>query len=92
MRSSALGEDSQDATYAGQQETFLWMLGIEHLCDAVRDCWVSLYTPRAIAYRANLGVTDAAMGVTVQAMIDPVVSGVHVHLQPGDRRSEHGRR
>jgi pyruvate, water dikinase len=82
VRSSALGEDSQDATYAGQQETFLWILGIEHLCDAVRDCWVSLYTPRAIAYRANLGVTEAAMGVTVQVMIDPVVSGVMFTCNP----------
>ncbi len=82
VRSSALGEDSQDATYAGQQETFLWIRGIEHLCDAVRGCWVSLYTPRAIAYRANLGVTEAAMGVTVQAMIDAVVSGVMFTCNP----------
>jgi pyruvate, water dikinase len=82
VRSSALGEDSQEATYAGQQETFLWIRGIEHLCDAVRDCWVSLYTPRAIAYRANLGVTEPAMGVTVQAMIDAVVSGVMFTCNP----------
>jgi pyruvate,water dikinase len=82
VRSSALGEDSQDATYAGQQETFLWIRGIERLCDAVRGCWVSLYTPRAIAYRANLGVTEAAMGVTVQAMIDAVVSGVMFTCNP----------
>jgi pyruvate,water dikinase len=82
VRSSALGEDSQEATYAGQQETFLWVRGIEHLCDAVRDCWVSLYTPRAIAYRANLGVTEAAMGVTVQVMIDAVVSGVMFTCNP----------
>jgi phosphoenolpyruvate synthase/pyruvate phosphate dikinase len=82
VRSSALGEDSQDASYAGQQETFLWIRGIEHLCDAVRDCWVSLYTPRAIAYRANLGVTEAAMGVTVQAMVDAVVSGVMFTCNP----------
>jgi phosphoenolpyruvate synthase/pyruvate phosphate dikinase len=82
VRSSALGEDSQDATYAGQQETFLWIRGIEHLCDAVRDCWVSLYTPRAIAYRAKLGVTEAAMGVTVQLMIDAVVSGVMFTCNP----------
>jgi pyruvate, water dikinase len=82
VRSSALGEDSQDATYAGQQETFLWVRGVEHLCDAVRDCWVSLYTPRAISYRAHLGVTDAAMGVTVQEMIDAVVSGVMFTCNP----------
>ena len=48
VRSSALGEDSQDATFAGQQETYLWVRGAEHVCDAVRDCWVSLYSPPAI--------------------------------------------
>jgi phosphoenolpyruvate synthase/pyruvate phosphate dikinase len=82
VRSSALGEDSQEATYAGQQETYLWVLGIDHLCDAVRDCWASLYTPRAIAYRENLGVTDAAMGVTVQVMVDAEVSGVLFTCNP----------
>ena len=44
VRSSALGEDSHDATLAGQQESFLWVRGVEQVCDAVRDCWVSLYT------------------------------------------------
>ena len=55
VRSSALGEDSEDATFAGQQESFLWVRGVEHVCDAVRDCWASLYTPRAISYRAARG-------------------------------------
>src|SRR5205085_386364 len=66
VRSSALGEDSQDATFAGQQETYLWVRGAEHVCDAVRDCWVSLYSPPAISYRTRLGrdQRDAAMGVT----------------------------
>jgi pyruvate,water dikinase len=82
VRSSALGEDSQDASYAGQQETFLWVRGVDHLCDAVRDCWVSLYTPRAIAYREQLGVTEAAMGVTVQKMVDAEVSGVIFTCNP----------
>ena len=49
VRSSALGEDSQDATFAGQQETYLWVRGVDHVCDALRDCWVSLYSPPAIA-------------------------------------------
>src|SRR4051812_39606291 len=70
VRSSALGEDGEDASYAGQQESFLWVRGVDRLYDAVRDCWASLHTERAVAYRANLGVTDAAMGVTVQAMVD----------------------
>src|SRR5437868_3441612 len=41
VRSSALGEDSQEATFAGQQETFLWVRGLQRVCDAVRDCWIS---------------------------------------------------
>ncbi len=82
VRSSALGEDSQEASYAGQAETYLWVRGIDELCEAVRDCWASLHTERAVAYRANLGVTDAAMGVTVQKMVDAEVSGVMFTCNP----------
>ena len=57
VRSSALGEDSQDATFAGQQETYLWVRGAEQVCDAVRDCWVSLYSAPAIA-TAPASATD----------------------------------
>jgi pyruvate,water dikinase len=84
VRSSALGEDSQDATFAGQQETYLWVRGAEHVSDAVRDCWVSLYSPPAISYRARLGhdAGEAAMGVTVQLMVDAAVSGVMFTCNP----------
>jgi pyruvate, water dikinase len=84
VRSSALGEDSQDATFAGQQETYLWVRGAEHVCDAVRDCWASLYSPPAISYRARLGRDhrEAAMGVTVQLMVDAEVSGVMFTCNP----------
>ena len=82
VRSSALGEDSQEASYAGQQESYLWVRGVEQLCEAVRDCWASLHTERAVAYRANLGATDPAMGVTVQTMVDAAVSGVFFTCNP----------
>jgi len=83
VRSSALGEDSQDATYAGQQETYLWVRGADHVCDAVRDCWVSLYSPPAMTYRARLGVAgEPAMGVAVQLMVDAEVSGVMFTCNP----------
>lgn len=82
VRSSAVGEDSSEATFAGQQESFLWVRGLEHVCDAVRDCWASLFTPRAIAYRRQLGATEQAMGVTVQRMIDAAVSGVMFTCNP----------
>jgi pyruvate, water dikinase len=84
VRSSAIGEDSQDATFAGQQETFLWVRGAEEVCDAVRDCWISLYSPPAVSYRARLGRDQrrAAMGVTVQLMVDARVSGVMFTCNP----------
>jgi pyruvate,water dikinase len=83
VRSSALGEDSEEASHAGQQESFLWVRGAEQVCDAVRDCWVSLYSPHAISYRATLGGDVAtAMGVTVQLMVDAEVSGVMFTCNP----------
>jgi phosphoenolpyruvate synthase/pyruvate phosphate dikinase len=83
VRSSALGEDSADASYAGQQESFLWVRGAEHVCDAVRDCWASLFTPQAIGYRLTLGSErEAAMGVTLQAMVDAETSGVLFTCNP----------
>jgi pyruvate,water dikinase len=89
VRSSAIGEDSGEASFAGQQESFLWIRGIEHVYDAVRDCWASLFTPQAISYRITLGAegSEAAMGVTVQAMVDAEVSGVLFTCNPvtGDR-------
>ncbi len=84
VRSSALGEDSEEASHAGQQESFLWVRGVEQVCDAVRDCWVSLFTPQAISYRATLGAegVEPAMGVTIQAMVDAEVSGVMFTCSP----------
>ena len=84
VRSSALGEDSQDASFAGQQETYLWVRGADGVCDAVRDCWVSLYSPQAMSYRARMGAGGAApaMGVTVQLMVDAEISGVMFTCNP----------
>src|SRR5262245_56515043 len=84
VRSSALGEDSQEATFAGQQETYLWVRGADRVCEALRDCWASLYSPTAISYRARLGDCTAppAMGVAVQLMVDAEVSGVMFTCNP----------
>jgi pyruvate,water dikinase len=82
VRSSALGEDSREATFAGQQDTYLWVRGTDHVCDAVRDCWVSLYSPPAITYRARLAEMEPAMGVAVQLMVDAEVSGVMFTCNP----------
>jgi pyruvate,water dikinase len=83
VRSSALGEDSADATFAGQQETYLWVRGADDVCRAMRDCWASLYTPEAMSYRARVGGAGApAMGVAVQLMVDAAVSGVMFTCNP----------
>jgi len=82
VRSSALGEDSQEASYAGAAETYLWVRGVDELCEAVLKCWASLNTERAVTYRTHLGTTDAAMGVTVQKMVDAEVSGVMFTCNP----------
>ncbi|MGD0980812.1 MAG: PEP/pyruvate-binding domain-containing protein [Solirubrobacteraceae bacterium] len=84
VRSSARGEDSAGATFAGQQDSYLWVAGVDDLCDAVRACWISLYSPMAITYRARIAAGDdaPAMGVTVQLMVDAEVSGVMFTCSP----------
>ena len=87
VRSSALGEDSAEATFAGQQDTYLWVRGVDPVCDAVRKCWASLYNPEAVAYRERFKIDNPAMGVTIQLMVDAAVSGVMFTCNPvtGDR-------
>jgi pyruvate,water dikinase len=87
VRSSARGEDSAEATFAGQQDTYLWVRGVDAVCDAVTKCWASLYNPEAVAYRERFGVENPAMGVTIQLMVDSAVSGVMFTCNPvsGDR-------
>ena len=84
VRSSACGEDSAEATFAGQQETYLWVRGADAVCAAVRDCWASLYSSEALGYRARLGDshTALAMGVAVQLMVDAEVAGVMFTCNP----------
>jgi pyruvate, water dikinase len=84
VRSSAVGEDAEAATFAGAQESYLWVRGVDALYGAVRDCWASLYSVPAISYRARLGrrQQDAAMGVAVQLMVDALVSGVMFTCNP----------
>jgi pyruvate,water dikinase len=82
VRSSAVGEDSAEASFAGLQDTYLWVQGAERVRDAIRRCWASLHNPEAVAYRERLGGPPPAMGVTVQRMVDAVVSGVMFTCNP----------
>jgi pyruvate, water dikinase len=83
VRSSAIGEDSAETTFAGLQDTYLWVQGADAVCAAVRDCRASIDNPEAVAYRKRMGVEDKpAMGVTVQLMVDAAVSGVMFTCNP----------
>ncbi|MFE6742474.1 PEP/pyruvate-binding domain-containing protein [Streptomyces tubercidicus] len=86
VRSSAEGEDSPEASCAGQHDTFLWIRGADAVLDAVRRCWASLWTDRAIIYRAARGLqqTGLSMAVGVQQMVDARTSGVAVTVNPAD--------
>jgi len=86
VRSSASAEDSAEASFAGQQETILGVVGAESLLLAIERCWQSLFTDRAIAYRAWKGVEEShlAMAVVVQKLIDAEVAGVLFTRDPLD--------
>ena len=89
VRSSATAEDLPDASFAGQQETFLNVRGVSDLLDKVRKCWSSLFTPRAIFYRVQKGFEHekVKLSVVVQKMVEARSAGVMFTLDPvtGDR-------
>jgi pyruvate,water dikinase len=84
VRSSATAEDSADASFAGQQSTYLNIEGPARVVEAVRACWASLFEPRAIAYRAQCGIDHASsvMAVPVQRMVESSRSGVAFSVDP----------
>ncbi|QXJ21104.1 PEP/pyruvate-binding domain-containing protein [Actinomadura graeca] len=91
VRSSSVDEDGDAASFAGQQETYLWVVGADAVLAKVRECWASLYTPQAIAYRSGMSDTDATeaskISVAVQLMAGADVAGVTFTVSPrtGDR-------
>ena len=84
VRSSADAEDTAEASFAGQQESFLWVRGEDAVLAHVARCWASLFTAQAQAYRADRGIRpDAvAMGVVVQEMVPASAAGVLMTLDP----------
>lgn len=88
VRSSACAEDSEAASYAGQQETYLNTDGLAEVLANVVRCWLSFFTERAVFYRREKGsLDDVAMAVVVQEMVDSDRSGVLFTVDP-----VHGRR
>lgn len=84
VRSSATAEDLPGASFAGQQDTYLNVRGEAALLDAVRRCWISLFTDRAVLYRARngFGHRGVALAVVVQKLVDPDVSGILFTADP----------
>ena len=89
IRSSATTEDAEDASFAGLQDTYLWVTGADATLRSVRSCWASLYSVPSIAYRRKHGIPEsgASMAVAVQRMVDARSSGVMFTRSPitGDR-------
>jgi rifampicin phosphotransferase len=84
VRSSATAEDLPWASFAGQQDTFLNVVGAAAVLDAVRRCWASLWTDRAVSYRQSAGVEHRSvrLAVVVQRMVDASVAGVLFTADP----------
>lgn len=89
VRSSATGEDGLDASFAGLQDTFLWVRDEAGLLARLRSCWASLYSVESVCYRLQRAIPeeDAAMAVVVQQMVEARSSGVMFTRSPssGDR-------
>ncbi len=89
VRSSACAEDSEAASFAGQQESYLNVRGGDDVCARVVDCWASFFSERALFYRAKKGsLDDLGMAVVVQRMVEPEKSGVLFTVDPIQRRRD----
>ncbi len=89
VRSSATTEDAVDASFAGLQDTYLWVTSLAEVLDKVRSCWASLYSLESVSYRRKKGLPEAgvAMAVVVQKMVNARTAGVMFTRSPltGDR-------
>src|SRR4051812_8314293 len=84
VRSSATAEDLPFASFAGQQDTYLNVVGVDAVLEAMRRCWASLWTDRAVEYRSANGIdhADVLIAVVVERMVDAVVAGVMFTANP----------
>lgn len=84
VRSSATAEDLPGAAFAGQQDTYLNVIGEEDVIQAVSSCWASLWTDRAMAYRLRQGIDphEVAIAVVVQKMVPAAMAGVMFTANP----------
>ena len=89
VRSSACAEDSEGASYAGQQESYLNVDGLPGVLAKIVECWLSFFADRAVFYRGEKGsLGDVAIAVIVQEMIDSKKSGVLFTIDPVQGRKD----
>jgi pyruvate,water dikinase len=89
VRSSACAEDSDEASFAGQQETYLHVRGGDDVRARIRDCWASFFSERALFYREQKGsLEDLGMAVVVQRMVDADIAGVLFTCDPVRKRRD----
>jgi pyruvate,water dikinase len=89
VRSSACAEDSETASFAGQQETFLHVRGGDAVRARIRDCWASFFSERALFYRSKKGsLADLSIAVVVQRMVHADISGVLFTCDPVHQRHD----
>ena len=90
VRSSATAEDLPDASFAGQQSTFLNIQGEDNVVVAVQECWASLFEPRAIFYRNEYGIDHMQVGIAVpvQRMVQSEAAGVLFTMEPVTNESK----
>jgi len=86
VRSSATAEDLPEASFAGQQETYLNIRGVQAVLEAIKQCWASLWTARAIAYRSRQGIAPnaVALAVVIQELVSADAAGVMFTANPLD--------
>jgi len=91
VRSSSTAEDLDDASFAGQQETFLYVLGKDDLIEKIKCCWASLYNGRAIFYRKQKGFNEreVSIAVVVQQMVNSEKAGVMFTVNPITKDRNH---
>jgi pyruvate,water dikinase len=89
VRSSGVSEDLAGASFAGQYDTYLWVMGVESLLAHVKKCWAGIFGPQVLTYQPQGGmdVSSAGMCVGIQAMVQARAAGVMFTLDPvsGDR-------
>ncbi|GAA4681341.1 PEP/pyruvate-binding domain-containing protein [Gordonia humi] len=90
VRSSGTAEDTAAASFAGLHDTFLEICGVDDVLDAIRRCWASMWTARAVSYRNSNGFDhgEASIAIVVQAMVHSAISGVMFTANPLNARTD----